>query len=219
MKIVTSFDEIKNTLNIIFSGIKKSKHNVYAYDAEIKAFNNQITVRNPIDGIEGKCSGEIIEEGSIVVYYFLFRDLLKSFKKGSIFIYTNDTSLVFHSEYAKLSIKSEDIVRSDKINYCYYKDYEALIQDQERVLKKYDLGKKLFKKIGEGDLITFRDENNQLIENLPVVQKKWNSKHFQFPFILFVWDGEDVIAVPSWSVKYYKRPEIPWDVKKKYELY
>ena len=219
MKIITSFCEIKNTLQVIYSGIKKSRHNIYAYDVEIRAENDGIVLRNPVNNIEGRVPGDVISEGTIIVYYFLFRDVLKSFQKGSLFIYTTETSLVFHSEFSKLSVKSEDIIRSDRVNYCFYKDYECLIREQDRVIQRYELGKKLFKKIREGDMVTFRNDKNQLVENVPVVQKKWNSRHFEFPFILFVWDGEDVVAVPSWNVKYFKRPEIPWDVKKKYELY
>ena len=219
MKIITSFDEIKYIFQVIFSGIRKSKNNIYAYDVEIRAYQNAIILRNPVNNMEGKIQGEVIEEGTIVVYFFLFRDILKSFRKGSLFIFTTEQELVFNSEYSKISVKSEDIIRSDRINYCFYKDYESLISEQDKIIKRYELGKKLFRKIREGDLITFRDENNRLVENLPVVQKKWSSRHFDFPFILFVWDNEDVIAVPSWSVKYYKRPEIPWDVKQKYELY
>ncbi len=219
MKIISSFEEIKHTLKALFSGIKRSKNNTYTYDVEIIAAKDEIVIKNPANKMEGKVKGEVISEGVIIVYYFLFRDILKSFQKGSLFIYTTKEELVFHSEYSRLSIRSEDIIRSDKVSYCFYKDYESLILEQDRIIKRYDLGKNLFKKIREGDLITFRDEYNCLIENLPVVQKKWSSQHFDFPFILFVWDGEDVLAVPSWNVKYYKRPEIPWEIKQKYELY
>ena len=219
MKIVTSYEEIKDTLQVLFKGIRRSQNNIYAYDVEIKGCNNTVTLRNPMNNMVGKVQGEVLEEGTIIVYLFLFRDILRSFRKGSLFIYTKEEELVFHSEFSKLSVKSEDVIRSDKVNYCYYKDYELLIGEQERVIQRYELGKKLFKKIREGDIITFRDERNLLIENLPVVQKKWSSSRFEFPFILFVWNGEDVIAVPAWSVKYYKRPEIPWEVKQKYELY
>lgn len=219
MKIITSFSEIKNTLQILFSGIRRSRNNIYAYDVEIRADEDGINLRNTLSNIEGKVQGEILEKGMVIVYYFLFRDMLKSFRKGSLFIYTTNEELVFHSEYAKLSVKSEDIVRSDQVSFCFYKDYEFLIHEQDKILKRYELGKKLFKKIREGDLITFRDDKNRLVENLPVVQKKWSSEHFDFPFILFVWDNEDVIAVPAWTVKYFKRPEIPWEVKQKYELY
>jgi hypothetical protein len=219
MKIITSYREIAHALQVLYSGIRKSKHNIYAYDIEMRAADEKIMLKNPVNKMEAVVQGDIVEEGAIIVYYFLFRDMLASFRKGSLFIYTTDQELVFHSEYAKLSVNSEDIIRSDRVSYCYYKDYEGLIQEQDTIIKRYDLGKKLYKKIQEGDLITFRDEQNRLLENLPVVQKKWNSKHFEFPFILFVWDGEDVIAVPSWAVKYYRRPEIPWDVRQKYELY
>ncbi|MBN1522501.1 MAG: hypothetical protein JW928_08210, partial [Candidatus Aureabacteria bacterium] len=76
MKIITSFSEIKNTLQILFSGIRRSRNNIYAYDVEIRADEDGINFRNTLSNIEGKVQGEILEKGMVIVYYFLFRDML-----------------------------------------------------------------------------------------------------------------------------------------------
>lgn len=218
MKIGTSFIELKSALQLIFCGFKKNRYNLYEYDMEITANEHGITLRNCHNDMEGQVPGDVYEEGSLIVFFFIFRDILKTFHKGSLFIHTAENDLIFQSQYARLNIKNEEIIRSDKFNYCFYKDNMDFISRQEKFIKRFDLGKKIFREIKEGDLVTFRSGDSRLMEDLPVVQKRWNSKELPFPFILYVWDGEDVISVPAWNVNYYKRLDIPWEIKQKFQL-